>query len=45
MGIQTEYIDGQGQCRVTEAAALQIIVDALPERVPARFIDQAVVVR
>jgi 4-alpha-glucanotransferase len=45
LGIQTEYIDGQGHRHVTDAAALQIIVDALPVRLPYRFLDQAVVVR
>ena len=45
LGIQTEYIDGQGHRHVTDAAALQIIVDALPVRIPYRFLDQAVVVR
>jgi 4-alpha-glucanotransferase len=44
-GIQTEYIDGQGHRHVTDAAALQIIVDALPVCIPNRFLDQAVVVR
>lgn len=45
LGIQTEYIDGQGHRHVTDAAALQIILDALPARIPYRFLDQAVVVR
>lgn len=45
LGIQTEYIDGQGHLHVTDAAVLQIIVDALPVRTPYRFLDQAVVVR
>lgn len=45
LGIQTEYIDGQGHRHVTDAAALQIILDALPVRIPTRFLDQAVVVR
>ena len=45
LGIQTEYIDGQGHRHVTDAAALQIILDALPVRIPYRFLDQAVVVR
>jgi 4-alpha-glucanotransferase len=45
LGIQTEYIDGQGHRHVTDAAALQIIVDALPARTPYRFLNQAVVVR
>ena len=29
-GIQTEFLDGQGHRRVTDAAALKIILDALP---------------
>ncbi|WP_291868633.1 4-alpha-glucanotransferase [Bradyrhizobium sp.] len=45
LGIQTEYIDGQGHRHVTDAAALQTILDALPVRTPYRFLDQAVVVR
>src|SRR5712672_4262686 len=45
LGIQTEFIDGQGHRHVTSAAALKIIIDALPVRVPHRFLDQAVVVR
>jgi 4-alpha-glucanotransferase len=45
LGIQPEYIDGQGHRHVTDAAALQIIVDALPMRIPYRFLDQTVVVR
>ncbi|MDO9560906.1 MAG: hypothetical protein Q7J60_04730, partial [Bradyrhizobium sp.] len=45
LGIQTEYIDGQGHRHVTDAAALQIILDALPVRVPYRFVDHAVVMR
>ena len=45
LGIQTEFIDGQGHRHVTDAAALKIILDALPMRVPYRFLDQAVVVR
>jgi 4-alpha-glucanotransferase len=45
LGIQTEYIDGQGHRRVTDAAALKIILDALPPQEPRRFIDQPVVVR
>ena len=31
-GIQTEFLDGQGHRRVTDAAALKIIIDALPAR-------------
>jgi len=45
LGIQTEFIDGQGRSHVTDAVALKIILDALPERVPYRFLDEAVVVR
>jgi 4-alpha-glucanotransferase len=45
LGIQTEYIDGQGHRHVTDAAALQIILDALPARIPCRLLDRVVVVR
>lgn len=45
LGLQTDYIDGQGHRRVTDAAALQIIVNALPPRTPGRFIGQPVVIR
>src|SRR5216684_3440253 len=45
LGIQTEFIDGHGHRHVTSAAALKIIIDALPVRVPHRFLDQAVVIR
>ena len=45
LGIQTEYIDGQGHRRVTDAAALQIILDALPVQQPHRLLDRPVVVR
>jgi 4-alpha-glucanotransferase len=45
LGIQTEFIDGQGHRRVTDAAALEIIVNALPVRAPYRFLDRPVVVR
>ena len=44
-GIQTEFIDGQGHRHVTDAAALKIILDALPARTPRRFIGEAVVIR
>jgi 4-alpha-glucanotransferase len=43
--IQTEFVDGQGRCHVTDEAALKVILDALPPRVPHRFLGQAVVVR
>jgi 4-alpha-glucanotransferase len=45
LGIQTEFIDGQGHRHVTEAAALEIILNALPARAPHRFLDRPVVVR
>ncbi len=45
LGIQTEYIDGQGHRHVTEAAALEIILNALPVRAPHRFLDRPVVLR
>jgi 4-alpha-glucanotransferase len=45
LGIQTEFLDGQGHRHVTDAAALKIILDALPARAPYRFLDGAVVVR
>jgi 4-alpha-glucanotransferase len=45
LGIQTEFIDGQGHRHVTEAAALEIILNALPVRAPHRFLQQPVVLR
>ena len=45
LGIQTEFIDGQGHRHVTDQTALQIIVDALPIRAPYRFLGGAVVLR
>ena len=45
LGIQTEFIDGQGHRHVTDAAALEIILNALPVRAPHRFLDRPVVVR
>jgi 4-alpha-glucanotransferase len=45
LGIQTDFIDGQGHRHVTDEAALRIILDALPARLPYRFLDRAVVVR
>lgn len=44
-GIQTEFLDGQGHRRVTDAAALKIILDALPAQTPGAFIGGPVVVR
>jgi 4-alpha-glucanotransferase len=45
LGIQTEFIDGQGHRHVTDAVALKIILDALPAETPQRFISQPVVIR
>jgi 4-alpha-glucanotransferase len=45
LGIQTEFIDGQGHRHVTDTAALQIILDALPALEPHRFLGEAVVIR
>src|SRR5665213_3285229 len=45
LGIQTDYIDGQGHRHVTDAAALKIILEALPAELPRRLLDQPVVVR
>jgi len=44
-GIQTEFIDGQGHRRVTDAAALKIILDSLPPQTPRRLLADPVVVR
>ena len=44
-GIQTEFVDGQGHRRVTDANALKIILDALPPQTPGPFIGGPVVVR
>jgi 4-alpha-glucanotransferase len=45
LGIQTEFIDGQGHRHVTDPAALQIILDALPALEPHRFLTDTVVIR
>jgi len=45
LGIQTEFIDGQGHRHATDAAALEIILNAMPVRAPHRFLDRPVVVR
>jgi 4-alpha-glucanotransferase len=44
-GIQSEFLDGQGNRRVTDAGALKIILDALPPQVPGPLIGQPVVIR
>ncbi len=45
LGIQTEFVDGQGHTHVTDAVALKIILDALPVRAPYRFLRGVVVIR
>ena len=42
LGIQTGFHDGQGQWHTTDAAALEIILNALPVRAPRRFLDHVV---
>jgi 4-alpha-glucanotransferase len=44
-GIQTEFLDGQGHRRVTDAAALKIILDALPAQAAGPLVGGPVVVR
>jgi 4-alpha-glucanotransferase len=44
LGIQTEFIDGQGHRHVTDEAALKIILDALPVELPHRLLGHPVVV-
>jgi 4-alpha-glucanotransferase len=44
-GIQTEFLDGQGHRRVTDPAALKIILDSLPPDAPGPLIGHPVVVR
>ena len=39
LGIQTEFVDGQGHRHVTDIKALKIIVDALPARTPRRLLE------
>src|SRR5215813_5149607 len=45
LGILTQFVDGQGQTRVTDEAALKIIIDALPERTERRLLEAPVVIR
>src|SRR5260370_14041383 len=45
LGIQPEFIDGQGHRHVTDPGALEIILNALPVQAPHRFLDRPVVVR
>lgn len=44
-GIQTEFVDGQGRRRVTDEAALRLILDALPPPTPGPLIGRPVVLR
>ncbi len=44
-GIQTEFLDGQGHRRVTDPAALKIILEALPPQAPGSLVGHPVVVR
>jgi 4-alpha-glucanotransferase len=45
LGILTQFVDGQGQTRVTDEAALKIIIDALPPRAERHLLDGPVVIR
>jgi 4-alpha-glucanotransferase len=45
LGIQTEFLDGQGRRHVTDQAALVIILDALPPKAAHRLLGEAVVLR
>jgi 4-alpha-glucanotransferase len=45
LGIQTEFVDGQGHRRVTDEAALKIILDALPVPAPHSLLGEPVVIR
>src|ERR1700722_3046316 len=45
LGIQTEFVEGQGERHVTDAVALKIILDALPLPLPHRFLAGPVVIR
>ncbi len=45
LGIQTGFHDGQGAWHTTDAAALEIILNALPVRAPRRFLDHVVALR
>src|SRR4051794_17361884 len=44
-GIESEFIDAHGQRRMTDPAALEAILSALPTKTPYRFVDGPVVVR
>jgi 4-alpha-glucanotransferase len=44
-GIQTEFVDGQGHRRMTDPAALRVILDALPPRTPGPLVGRPIVLR
>lgn len=44
-GILSEYIDGQGRARVTDPAALGVLLEAMPSASPRRFLPGPVVIR
>jgi 4-alpha-glucanotransferase len=45
LGILTEFVDGQGERRVTDQTALEIIVNALPQRAKRKLVEGTVVIR
>ena len=45
LGILTQFVDGQGQTRLTDEAALKIIIDALPPRAERHLVEAPVVIR
>src|ERR1700759_365461 len=45
LGILTQFVDGRGQTRVTDEAALKIIIDALPGRAERHLLEGPVVIR
>jgi len=45
LGIQSEFYDGNGQYRVTDPAALAVILDAIPCKPPQPLLDHALVSR
>jgi 4-alpha-glucanotransferase len=45
LGIETEFVNGHGHRHTTDAAALKIILDALPAEPSRRILSHAVVVR
>ena len=45
LGILTEFIDGQGERRLTDEVALRIIIDALPAQTERRLVGGPLVIR